>query len=100
MRSRNAVDAEGGFLVLQRIASNRVAELLAEFETETDEGVRCWLLELIGEARSPAGFDLFCEQFAVGRESLRNWGIRGLQLLATPEARSFLYERGLPRTPA
>ncbi|WP_395647548.1 HEAT repeat domain-containing protein [Terricaulis sp.] len=97
MRSRNAMDAEGGFLEVQRMAREHVAELMAAFAVEPQDGVRCWLLELIGEARAPEAFALLCEQSASADESLRSWAVRGLQMLGTPDARAFLYARGLPR---
>ena len=98
MSSRDALKAEGAFYTLLPSAGDHIAELINAFETEQSHGVRCWLLELIGEARKESAFDLLREN-ALGRdESLRSWAIRGLQKLGTPTARSFLWEQGLPRT--
>jgi hypothetical protein len=73
--------------------------LIAEFRREgRDFGLKLWLLELIGEARHPGAFDLLVEQFASGDERIRDWAIRGLRSLDTPESRKVLYEAGVPRT--
>jgi len=68
---------------------------MAEFQTEKDHGLRCWLLELIGEARSEKAFDLLCEQLQSSDESLREWAIRGLRKLNTREARRALFDAGI-----
>ena len=68
---------------------------MAEFQTEKDHGLRCWLLELIGEARSEKAFDLLCEQIQSSDESLRDWAIRGLRKLNTREARRALFDAGI-----
>ena len=68
---------------------------MAEFQTEKDHGLRCWLLELIGEARSEKAFDLLCEQLQSSDERLRDWAIRGLRKLNTREARRALFDAGI-----
>lgn len=95
MRRRNAWIAEQGFHELLPRANEHAEALMAAFAAETHHGVRCCLLELIGEARAERAFDLLCEQFRSSDEALRGWAVRGLQLLDTPAARKFLYESGL-----
>jgi len=62
------------------------------FDSETDHGLRCWLLELIGEARSPKSLLVLVAQLKSTDPALRSWAARGLQLLGTREARRALYE--------
>jgi hypothetical protein len=38
---------------------------------------------------------MLCEQLDSADESLRDWAIRGLRTLDTPEARQRLYDEGL-----
>ncbi|MGC1209814.1 MAG: HEAT repeat domain-containing protein, partial [Micromonospora sp.] len=55
MRRHDAQAREDGFHLLLPHAADHVEELLAEFTSgRGDHGLRCWLLELIGHARSPA----------------------------------------------
>ena len=68
---------------------------MAEFQTEKDHGLRCWLLELIGEARSAKAFDLLREQLHSSDESMRYWAIHGLRELNTREARQALFDAGV-----
>ncbi|MGN9807741.1 hypothetical protein ACTMSW_00050 [Micromonospora sp. BQ11] len=56
---------------------------------EADQGLRCWLLELIGDARSPRAFALLVEELHSRDESLRDWAERGLRL-DTKESRPVL----------
>ena len=86
---------EDGFHYLLPHAAEHIDELMAEFQTEKDHGLRCWLLELIGEARSEKAFDLLCEQLQSSDESLREWAIRGLRKLNTREARRALFDAGI-----
>jgi hypothetical protein len=92
MRSRDPQKAEDGFGLLRDMAGQHVPELLEEFGRESDLGTRCWLLELIGEARSPAAFDLLAEELLSDDESLCSWAERGLRLLDTKEARLLLWQ--------
>ena len=95
MRKHNPQTMEDGFYSLLPHAAEHIDELLAEFQTEKDHGLRCWLLELIGEARSEKAFDLLCEQLQSSDESLREWAIRGLRKLNTREARRALFDVGV-----
>ncbi|HEU5161003.1 MAG TPA: hypothetical protein VFU43_28660 [Streptosporangiaceae bacterium] len=92
MRSRDPQRREDGFDFLREHADSYVEELIAEFEGERDDhGLRCWLLELIAEARSPRALPLLAGQLAIDDESLRFWAVRGLEMLDTREAREELY---------
>src|SRR5262245_14403563 len=95
MRKHDPQLAEDGFHYLLPRASEFVPQLLEAFETEEARPLRCWLLELIGEARSKAAFPVLCEQAVSSDESLSAWGVRGLKLLNTYEARTFLFEHDL-----
>jgi hypothetical protein len=77
------------------MAKDHVPELMAEFERETDHGLRCWLLELIGEAQSVEAFDLLCGCAQSADEGFSSWAIRGLQNLDTKQSRTFLFQHGL-----
>src|SRR5262245_26444166 len=97
LRKRNAMLAESGFHLLRPRAKEHLRDLIEAFEAEHVRSVKCWLLELIGDARSEEALELLCEQALCSDESLQSWGIRGLELLDTKEARKFLFERGLRR---
>jgi hypothetical protein len=92
MRSRDAMTAEEGFHLLLCDVSAHAERLMAEFETETRRDMRCWLLELIGEARSERALDLFIREARLRDESLLPWALRGLEKLNTPAARQALYD--------
>jgi hypothetical protein len=91
MRSRDPQRREDAFDFLREHADSYVDELIAEFAAERDDhGLRCWLLELVAEARSPRAFSLLASQLAETDESLRFWAVRGLEMLDTREAREQL----------
>ncbi|GAA1856844.1 HEAT repeat domain-containing protein [Asanoa iriomotensis] len=92
MRRRDPQLAEDGFQRLRATAGEHVDRLIDEFRNEPDHGIRCWLLELIAEARSPRAHDLLVGQLRGGDESLRSWAEHGLRLLDTKEARTALWE--------
>lgn len=92
MRKRDPQAQEDGFHFLLPHAAEYVPELIKELEIEKDEGLRCWLLELIGSARSPLTFDVLVEQLRAEEPSLRGWALWGLKLLNTKEARTILWE--------
>src|SRR3954466_1759432 len=93
MRRRNPQIAEDGFDRLRAMAGDHVDELIEEYHRETDHGVRCWLLELIGEARAERAYDTLAAELDSTDESLRDWAEHGLRLLDTPSARRLLWER-------
>jgi hypothetical protein len=100
MRSHNPQTQEDGFHALLPRAAEHVNELIDDFRQEPDHGLKRWLLELIGEARSVKAFDLFCEQLDSTDSSLRDRAIRGLQALGSPEARQKLFDAGVKARPS
>lgn len=77
-----------GFDFLREHADAYVDRLVAAFEGERDDDeLRCWLLELIAEARSPDALPVLAGALDAEDESLRFWAIRGLEMLDTAEAR-------------
>jgi hypothetical protein len=95
MRKHDPQLREDGFHELLPHAAEHVDELTRDFREETDHGLRCWLLELIGEAKSPRALPLLTLQLGSSDESFRDWAIRGLQALNTPEARQALFDGGV-----
>lgn len=92
MRRHDPQKAEDGFGLLRRIAAEHAGDLIEAFRAEKgDRGLRAWLLELIGEARSPEALPILVEHLEHEDESLVSWAIRGLDLLGTKEARIALY---------
>ena len=94
MRKRDAATQEDGFHWLLARAREILPELIIEFRKERDHGLRCWLLELIGEAHDPRAFELLVEYLHCEDELLRDWAITGLNALNTREARKALFEAG------
>jgi hypothetical protein len=92
VRRRDPQAAEDGFSRLRALAADHVDDLVAAFAREPDRGVRCWLLELVGEARSPRAFALLAAELGSDDESIRSWAERGLRLLDTPDARRLLWQ--------
>ncbi|MFC4056247.1 HEAT repeat domain-containing protein [Actinomadura syzygii] len=91
MREKDPGTREDAFDFLREHADAYVDELIAEFAAETeDPGLRCWLLELIAEARSEKALDLFRERLEDMDESLQFWAVRGLEMLDTREAEQAL----------
>jgi hypothetical protein len=91
MRQRDPQTQEDGFSMLLRHSAEYVPELIRAFGTETDHGLRCWILELIGSAKSSVAFRFLAEQLRSDDERFRFWAIRGLERLNTKEARTLLY---------
>lgn len=93
MRRRDPQTKEDGFDLLRPHAAEHLDELIAAFTNERDDhGLRCWLLELIGEARSPRALPVLVAQLHSDDESLRSWAIRGLEQLDTKPARTELWK--------
>lgn len=62
MREPAPQDQEDGFDLLLPHAAEHLDQLIAEFNQEqADHGLRGWLLELIGEARSPKALPVLAE---------------------------------------
>lgn len=100
MRKRSASDQEGGFRLLLPHAQEHVEELMRDFHAERDHRMRCWLLELIGVARSPEALSLLVDQLDSPSDSLREWAVRGLVILDTAEARRALFDSGFSKRAA
>ena len=94
MRKHDPQLQEDGFGMLSAHAQEYVGRLMAEFRTETRHGLRCWLLELVGQSKSPEAMPLLLDYLHSDDESLRCWAIRGLKELDTKEARRALWEAG------
>lgn len=92
MRHHDPQARENGFALAREHAVELVDELIAEFaEEQQDHGLRCWLLELIGEARSERAFPILVEQLQGSDEALRSWARIGLEVLGTAAARRELW---------
>ena len=95
MRRHNPQLREDGFALLRPQAAEHLDQLIEEFRTErNDYGLRCWLLELIGEARSEAALPLLTELLTDEDESFRYWARHGLELLDSKESRRALWADG------
>ncbi|SEO54736.1 HEAT repeat domain-containing protein [Actinacidiphila rubida] len=93
MRKRDPQQQEDGFHQLLPHAAEHLDELIQQFEHEQDDhGLRCWLLELIAAARSPAALPILAAQLNGPDESLPSRAAVGLSKLDTPEARTLLWQ--------
>ncbi|MEU8185419.1 HEAT repeat domain-containing protein [Micromonospora sp. NPDC049044] len=92
MRSRDPQKQEDGFHLLRPHAAQHLDELITEFNREPDHGLRCWLLELIGDARSADALPVLVVQLHGDDERLRFWAVKGLEQLDTTQARRQLYQ--------
>lgn len=97
MRKDNPVVAEDGFHRLKARAQEYAPSLLKAFHATENRSIQCWLLELIGAARSNDAFELLCEQTRSDDESLRFWAVAGLIELDSRAARTFLFQNNLQR---
>jgi len=92
MRKHDPRISEDGFGWLLPHAAEHVHELMDEFAKEKVHGLQCWILELIGEAKSAEAFDFLAGHLRSGDEAFRYWAMRGLYNLGTKQARSLLWE--------
>lgn len=92
MRKHDPQLREDGFAMLEPIAADVLPQLIAAFEDESDHGLRCWLLELIGDARSESALPVFIKELTSDDESIGDWARRGLEQLDTKEARTILWQ--------
>lgn len=92
MRHRDGQTREDGFHRLLPHAGDYVYELIEEYKQESDLGVRCWLLELIGSAKSPAAVDFLAGELRGPEQRLRHWAVWALKELDTKEARTLLWQ--------
>jgi hypothetical protein len=86
MREKDPRAREGAFDFLREHADSYVDELVAEFTAEQDQDLRCWLLELLAEARSAKALDVFRGELESPDESLQFWAVRGLEMLDSRDA--------------
>jgi HEAT repeat protein len=84
--------AEDAFGTLAADAGDHAIELIDAFRSETDPGIRRWLLELVGLARSADALPLLVEQLQSDDELLRSHAIDGLKRLNTKPAREALWK--------
>lgn len=92
MRSRDPQRQEDGYHRLLPHAADHLDALIEEFEAEQDDnGLRLWLLDLIGEAKSPAALPLLGAQLYAADESFQGWAVAGLEKLDTSESRTLLW---------
>ena len=92
MRKHDPQTQEDGFHWLLAHAREHVHELIEEFNKEADHGLRCWLLELIGSAKSPDAVEFLAIQLRNNDQRFRFWSIWGLKNLDTNEARTLLWQ--------
>lgn len=97
MRKHDPQLQEDGFGMLEPIAADVLPQLIKEFEAEADHGLRCWLLELIGCARSEDALPVLSKELCSEDESIRDWARRGLEKLNTKEARAILWQEAQNR---
>lgn len=93
MRDRDPQVQEDGFHWLLPQASDFIDDLLEAFDAEKDQGLRCWLLELIGNAKSEQAIDVLTASLDV--PNLRHQAIAGLRALDTKASRTALYNAGV-----
>jgi hypothetical protein len=91
MRKHDPGLNEEGFHMLLPHAGEHLDELIDAFAHEPDHGLRCWLLELIGDARSAKALAFLTAQLDNPDERLRYWAVVGLTQLDTREARKILW---------
>jgi uncharacterized protein YidB (DUF937 family) len=96
MRKHDPQAQEDGFGFVRAVADEHVADLVAAYAAEQDQGLKCWLLELVGEARSSEALPLLVAELRSDSESLSSWARVGLEKLNTPEARRVLWESRAP----
>lgn len=94
MRRHDPQRQEDGFSLMRSIAQDELSRLVAAYRDETDRGVKCWLLELIGDTRSAEAVPLLSDEMFSNDGSLRSWARRGLQKVDNAEARSALRSAG------
>ena len=93
MRRHDPQLQEEGFQLLLGYAAEHLDELLAAFAAEhNDHGLRCWLLELIGQARSERALPILAGYLGSTDKALRDRAVQGLKYLDTREARQALYQ--------
>lgn len=97
MRSSNGSVREEGFGWLAERAAEYLPQLIAAFWDEDNAGIRGWLVELIGEAKSAAAMPFLIEHLRDEDESIRSWATWALKRLDTKDARRALWQAGITR---
>jgi hypothetical protein len=92
MRHHDAAIREDGYHYLLPYAHEYTAELTAAFHAETDQGLRGWLFELLGEASAPDLLPLFATALRGEDPALWERALRALKKLDTKEARHLIFE--------
>jgi hypothetical protein len=95
MKEKNHQTQEEGFHMLLPYANECIELLIEAFRKEQDFGLKCWLLELIGESKSPLSFPVLKEMLSSENERLQSWAVWGLENLDTKESRTELFRNGL-----
>lgn len=93
MRKHDPQVQEDGFGLVKQVAAQHVGDLISAYRSESDRGLRCWLLELLGETRSPDAFPVMADALASADDSIRSWAEAGLQKMNTKEARTLLWHQ-------
>jgi len=96
MRKHDPQVQEDGFGMVKQVAAEHVGDLIAAYRSESGRGLRCWLLELLGETRSPEALPVLAEALTSADDSIRDWAEVGLQKMDTKEARTLLWHRKHP----
>src|SRR5262245_5370122 len=91
MRRRSPQEQEDGFHLLLPHVGEHLDELIEAFTHEPDRGLRCWLLDLIGEARSPAALPFLAARLHDPDPDLRDRAVASLARLDTRDARTVLW---------
>lgn len=92
MHKHDPQTQEDGFAMLEPVAADFVLELIDAFETESDRGIRCWILELVGTTGRVEALPLLAQALQSHDELFQYWAERGLQTLDTQGARAALRE--------
>ncbi|MGW6282071.1 hypothetical protein [Kribbella sp. NPDC055071] len=99
MRKHDPQTQEDGFALVKQVAAEHVADLISAYAHEEDHGLRRWLLELIGDARSPKALAVLTEALASDDELIHDCAQLGLQKLNTKESRTLLHHDQQTRHP-
>jgi hypothetical protein len=83
---------EEGFALLAPHAHEFIDELIDEIQNEQEHGLKCWLLELLGESHSEKATIVFQQYLKHEDEGFRYWAAQGLHTLNTKRARQILWD--------
>jgi HEAT repeat protein len=95
MRHSNGGVSQDGFGWLAERAAQYVPQLMAAFWNDDNAAIRPWLMELIGDAKSPTTLPFLLERLGDDDVSIRDWAVRALQHLDTKESRTALWRAGV-----